>query len=215
MNRRRGIFLGVIVALVLAAAGAAFVLATGREEHGGTTAGHVHGAAAAGPIDPVRFIDLMIPHHQMAIAMARTALARAKDPEIRGVALDVVTGQAFEITAMWRIRARLAPDEPVHVPTPEEEAEMGMGRDHAALAGAPDVDRAFAELMIPHHAGALVLADRLLQGTPPADLARLARGMQAAQGMEIGILERVRRELAAGIDRRHRPATTPVAPVTP
>ena len=39
------------------------------------------------------FIDMMIPHHESAIAMARVALARAEHEEIRTLAQEIIAGQ--------------------------------------------------------------------------------------------------------------------------
>ena len=52
------------------------------------------------------FIDMMIPHHQGAIRMARVVLASTKDPGVRGLAQSIVTAQSREIADMnsWRKR---------------------------------------------------------------------------------------------------------------
>ncbi len=57
----------------------------------------------ADPFDRA-FIDAMIPHHQMAILMARDVLARGADPEVRKIASAVIAAQSKEITQMnkWR-----------------------------------------------------------------------------------------------------------------
>lgn len=58
---------------------------------------------SADPFDQA-FIDAMIPHHQMAILMARQVLSRGADPEVRTVASAVIEAQSREITQMnkWR-----------------------------------------------------------------------------------------------------------------
>jgi uncharacterized protein (DUF305 family) len=50
------------------------------------------------------FIDAMIPHHQSAIEMAQVALANSDNPQIRELALDIVSAQQREIEQMkqWR-----------------------------------------------------------------------------------------------------------------
>jgi uncharacterized protein (DUF305 family) len=50
------------------------------------------------------FIDLMIPHHQSAIAMAQVALDRASHAELRALDQQIVTGQQQEVDQMlaWR-----------------------------------------------------------------------------------------------------------------
>jgi uncharacterized protein (DUF305 family) len=48
--------------------------------------------------DPdVDFVKRMIPHHQAAIDMARTALAFGKDPETRKMAESIIKAQEAEI----------------------------------------------------------------------------------------------------------------------
>jgi len=50
------------------------------------------------------FIDMMVPHHQGAIRMARVELKRGKDSQLREIARAIVKAQAKEISQMnkWR-----------------------------------------------------------------------------------------------------------------
>ncbi|MET7244366.1 DUF305 domain-containing protein [Methylobacterium sp. EM32] len=51
--------------------------------------------------DPdVDFRTHMIPHHRGAVAMAKVALAHAKDPETRAMAQTIIDDQEKEIAAM-------------------------------------------------------------------------------------------------------------------
>ncbi len=54
------------------------------------------------------FIDLIIPHHQMAIAASEAALTQAEDQEIRDIAQDVIDAQQQEIETLTEIRAEIA-----------------------------------------------------------------------------------------------------------
>jgi uncharacterized protein (DUF305 family) len=51
-----------------------------------------------------RFIDMMIPHHQGAIDMARDARDKAQHPELRALADSIIAAQDREIRQMeeWR-----------------------------------------------------------------------------------------------------------------
>lgn len=46
------------------------------------------------------FLQMMIPHHEAAIAMAQQALAQAEHPEIKTLAQSIITTQQTEITEM-------------------------------------------------------------------------------------------------------------------
>ncbi len=61
------------------------------------------GSATEAPFDQ-RFIDMMVPHHQGAIAMAQIAQQRAQRPEIKQMAEEVIRAQDGEIRQMkqWR-----------------------------------------------------------------------------------------------------------------
>lgn len=54
------------------------------------------------------FIEMMIPHHESAIAMAQIELAKGGDPELRTIAQEVINAQQGEIDAM---RAQLGEGE--------------------------------------------------------------------------------------------------------
>ena len=53
------------------------------------------------------FIDLAIPHHQMAITASEAALKEATHEEIRAIAREVIAAQQREIDEMRAIRAEL------------------------------------------------------------------------------------------------------------
>ena len=52
------------------------------------------------------FVAMMIPHHQGAIDMAKALLLRTRDPELRNLALGIITEQQNEIRQMnaWLAR---------------------------------------------------------------------------------------------------------------
>ena len=71
----------------------------------------------AKPFDRM-FIDMMIPHHQGAIRMARIELKRGKDAQLREIAKAIISGQAKEIREMnqWRTKWYGAPSPAGGVP---------------------------------------------------------------------------------------------------
>lgn len=54
------------------------------------------------------FVTMMIPHHQGAVDMAKAMLLYTKDPELRNLALSIITEQQNEIRLMqaWLARHR-------------------------------------------------------------------------------------------------------------
>lgn len=60
-----------------------------------------------------------------------------------------------------------------------------MSRDMAAVPMTGDTDREFAQMMIPHHQGAIDMArNEMARGKDP-EMMKLARGVVAAQNKEI------------------------------
>lgn len=53
----------------------------------------------------LRFIDMMIPHHEGAILMAKDALEKASKPELKQKAQNIITSQQKEIDEMKKWRA--------------------------------------------------------------------------------------------------------------
>ena len=48
------------------------------------------------------FVDMMIPHHEGAVTMAKDALAKSQRPEIRALAQQIIDAQQREIEMMMR-----------------------------------------------------------------------------------------------------------------
>jgi len=78
----------------------------------------MHDLHGAKPFDRM-FIDMMIPHHQGAIRMARAELAKGTNRRLRSIARNIVRDQAKEIRAMngWRKAWYGAPSPAGGVPT--------------------------------------------------------------------------------------------------
>jgi uncharacterized protein (DUF305 family) len=65
-------------------------------------------AFCAGENADLAFIDLTIPHHEVAIAASEAALEQATHPEIQAVAQQVIDAQEREIEELTEVRQGLA-----------------------------------------------------------------------------------------------------------
>lgn len=142
------------------------------------------------------FIDAMIPHHREAIQMAEAAQARGlSQPELRSIASDIIDSQQREIDLMlawreeWFGSPELGPVLPEVLGVPQSQLGMRHGRADD-VSGALDVDAKFAALMVPHHEGAIAMAEAAKQRAQHDEVRDLAGAIIDAQQREIGVLER-------------------------
>ena len=152
------------------------------------------GAPAPGPHNAadVTFATDMIPHHGQALEMAKLALAKATNPEVKQLAKAIEGAQTPEITTMtgwlkgWN--------------QPVPDASMGgmdMGgmsmpgmmssADTAKLKAATGAafDRLWLTQMIAHHRGAVTMARTELSAGQNGDAKALAQSIIAGQSSEI------------------------------
>jgi uncharacterized protein (DUF305 family) len=160
----------------------------------------LHGGHAMdlGPADAtydLRFIDGMIPHHEGALAMAEAALEHSQRPEIRQLAEQIIAAQQVEIAQMQDWRAQWYPDAPAEpmMYHAEMKHDMAMSEDMIAAMrmdvdlGAADeeFDLRFINAMIPHHEGAVAMAEDLKAKSTRPELLSLADEIIASQQAEI------------------------------
>ncbi|MGW1990808.1 DUF305 domain-containing protein [Embleya sp. NPDC001921] len=214
------------IALTATATTAALVLAAcGSDDKGHDTAGMDKPSASA-PANPqaapstsapvsagafndadVMFAQMMIPHHEQAVEMAKEAPAKAADPEVRKLAAAIEAAQAPEIAQMkgWLAgwgRPAAAPGGMSHGDGMMSDADMSRFK---ASTGA-EFDRQFLAMMIAHHNGAVAMADtELAKGANP-DARGLAERIKTSQATEI----RQMRQLLGG-----KGGATPSTPSTP
>jgi uncharacterized protein (DUF305 family) len=140
-----------------------------------------------------RFIDMMAAHHQMAIDMAWVEQQKGTRPELQAIAADIIETQQKEIEELKSLKqARVGSS---HVPTQMNHAEMensGMMMPEE-MGQQPDVDKAFIDSMLPHHAGAIEMATVALRRSGIAELRTLSRNIIDAQAAEIGQLGEYRK----------------------
>ena len=151
-----------------------------------------------GPADAdydLRFIDGMTVHHQGAVNMAKEVLNKSKRPEMKKLANNIIATQNREINQMkewrkaWYAKASSTPmayhAQMGHMMamTPEQMQNMMMSMD----LGATDdqFDLRFINAMIPHHEGALVMAEDALKKSKRPEMKKLAQEILTSQKQEI------------------------------
>lgn len=164
------------------------------------------------------FMTGMIVHHAQALLMASLAPDRGAGPAIRTLAARITNAQRDEIALMqrWlRERGRSVPEPHVsgttlmvHGAGDHAHHMPGMLTDEqlrtlaAARGGA--FDRAFLELMIQHHQGAVTMVQELIQTDGAArdpETFRLVSDIQVDQRTEIARMERMLQALPAPSSR--------------
>lgn len=176
----------LILLAALLAAGALAVLAAGCGSD------HSSSSSSADTTDSA-FVTDMIPHHQGAIDMALIAQSKAEHPEIRKMADDIISAQKSEIADMKNMRLEMNhmnnmdhSDDAGHGDhMGMSQAEMGMSGDMSMLSSSKQFDKTFMDQMIPHHQGAIRMAEKELASGKDPDLKKLARAIIKAQTAEI------------------------------
>jgi uncharacterized protein (DUF305 family) len=145
------------------------------------------------------FVREMIPHHEMAVAMAKMAKMQGRHAQIRTLAGKIITAQNAEIRTLTTIANSLGVT-PAKMPANGQmSAQMmrdldtlgvtmsqsGMTMNMSDLDGAKPFDRKFIDLMIPHHQGAIRMARAELAKGKNAKLRSIASGIITAQAAEI------------------------------
>ena len=142
-----------------------------------------------------RFIDAMIPHHQGAVVMAKEAQQKSTRPEIKKLADDIIKAQTKEISELetWRKQwyANVG-NKPMAYNT-KSGTMMEMNKDQingmmmSQNLGAKDAefDLRFINAMIPHHEGAVTMAQNAATKSTRPEIKKLAQDIISSQQVEI------------------------------
>lgn len=195
-----------IAAVGAVTAGALFLTACGDD--GDDMSGMDHGSSssasanAEGGTDSASFNDtdvafaqMMIPHHEQALEMARMADGRASDTEIKDIAGKIEKAQDPEIKKMngwlksWKQPTAM-----------ESMAGMEQGGDGMMSDGDMDelkamkgteFDKMFAQMMIDHHNGAISTAKDEQKNGKSTEAMKMAGDIVKGQSAEVSQLKSI------------------------
>ena len=197
MNTRKLLLVCAAAAAALALSGCAGGTpgtdATGSEASAGSE------AAVAFDGADVTFAQMMIPHHEQAVEMSDTLLAKdGIDERVRDLATQIKGAQQPEIDQLEQWLDDWG----------QEESDMG-GMDHGggmmseddmtALEDAEgdDAARLFLEQMMVHHEGAIVMAQAEVNDGENDDAQAMAQSIIAAQTEEIALMQDLLADLSS------------------
>jgi uncharacterized protein (DUF305 family) len=195
MKRAFSLLVVPIAALTLTACGS-----DDNKDHamsGHSMAGHSMGASSAPATaghnaQDVMFAQMMIPHHQQAIVMAKQAATKASSPQVKKLASQIEQAQGPEIQMMTGWLQAWGAAKP-------SDGGMHMGdgmmsdQDMKKLDGlsGKSFDRAFLQMMIKHHQGAITMArTEQAHGSFPGAKA-MANSIVTSQSAEIATMRKL------------------------
>lgn len=166
--------------------------ATMSESAGSTAAGTSASEmpATAAPYD-LQFIDSLTKHHQMAVDMAKAGQPKFQRQELKNTAKKIVDDQSKEIAQLRAWRDQWYPN----APTAENMQMPGMSStsmdmSHMQMMTGSALDLMFVDMMIPHHEGALAMAQDALAKAEHQELKDLSRKVIASQQKEIDQMQK-------------------------
>ncbi|MEU5197671.1 DUF305 domain-containing protein [Streptomyces scabiei] len=191
------------VAAGIVAAGTLLLTACGNDmngmDHG---SGKTSASTTASPTDggtsddfnkaDVAFAQMMIPHHEQALEMARLAEGRASDTEIEEIAATIEKAQDPEIRTMkgW-LKSWDEPTAVASMPGMEHGGGDGNGMmadadmEHLKGLKNAEFDALFAEMMIEHHEGAIAMARDEQRDGEYTDATAMAGDIVKGQSAEV------------------------------
>lgn len=149
--------------------------------------------AASQPYD-LQFLDTMTSHHQGAIEMAKMALSKSTNDELKKFAQKIIDDQNKEIGQMkeWREKWYAGKPAAINMEMPGMGDSMRMMMDGGmkkmeSMAG-KEFDVHFLDMMTPHHAGAVTMAKEALTKAEHAEIKTLSNQIIKAQEAEIRMM---------------------------
>lgn len=134
------------------------------------------------------FATMMITHHVGAVEMSELLLEKGKDPILKSFAEEVIAAQNTEIEQMKNFQNTR------EISTDYEKFQQALNQSMAAMMDKnikvhDDIDKDYAQQMIPHHKSAVEMAEVYLKFGKQPELLKLSKSIVAEQNKEIAELE--------------------------
>src|SRR5260221_8489612 len=159
------------------------------------------------------FVAMMVPHHQGAIDMAEAELSYGHNELLRRLAQEIIVTQQQEIAEM-----RLALLSAAAFPSTGPEEAPFLAKSNAAMTrmmaamkikSSNDVDRDFVAMMVPHHQGAIDMAEAELSYGHNEPLRGLAQEIIVTQQQQIVVMRHALGELIPpSVPSSHQPSSS-------
>ena len=166
-----------------------------------------HSMMDLGPKDDefdLRFVDGMILHHQGAIAMSEAALENSQRSEVKELAQNIIKEQKEEISQMqswrqtWYPRAGSDPGmyhaQMGHSMEMSDEMQSSMRMDSELGKADDEFDLRFINGMIPHHEGALMMAEEGLKNSDRPEIKQVSNDILKTQQAEIDLMKQWKKD---------------------
>lgn len=143
--------------------------------------------AASQPYD-LQFLDTMTMHHQGAVEMAKMAIGKAQDPELKVFAQKIIADQNKEISEMKSWREKWFAGKPAAMNMEMDgmdDSMKGMDMKKLESLSGKEFDLEFINQMTPHHDGAVEMAKEALTKAEKPEIKTLSNQIIKAQEAEI------------------------------
>jgi uncharacterized protein (DUF305 family) len=137
----------------------------------------------------------MILHHQGAVVMAKEVQQKSTRPEMKQLADEIIEAQEKEIAQMQQWRKAWYPNageqlmawhaQMGHMMAMSPEQMKAMQMDMDLGEADAEFDLRFLNAMIPHHEGALMMAQDVLSKSQRPEMKQLAENIITSQQKEI------------------------------
>jgi uncharacterized protein (DUF305 family) len=193
IDKKTGVFAGVIVALV------AVIIAMGFSNNNDSHLGMSHSSmmdsdevSGTGQLTgaDIMFLQMMIPHHQQAVDISNLALSKSKDAELLALATSIRDSQADEIIQM----KQWLKDAGANIEMGHSMGDsMGGMLDEAELAALKSAsgsafDRLWLQGMTGHHDGAIHMT-QMIEDAKNVTIKEFGQAVVTAQAAQIKQME--------------------------